>query len=228
MAETGTKVILAINGIEQQPQTLSAALLDDLLDADSFTNALLDRIIADDAFDATLVANAFATDSFTDTIADDIIQVGALGEDLLTANEVDARCMRRSPLLAVDTNMSTLAADRANPELVWVFEIADAAAGSVNFTNIPEDILITNVRYIKNGVASGGDTVVLLTDIDGGTGYADLVAAVNIGAGAGDVTNAAALVPAQAQVDAGGHLRFTTVGVAGDRGYTAVVTFVKR
>lgn len=162
-----------------------------------------------------------ATDYLNAAHADTAIALGALGEDLLTADEVDARSIR--PIVshaAGVADMSASAANRPGMLVAYDFVIANAAAGTLSWDNIPFDMKIVGITIRKNGVVSGGDTVGITTDVDGATGHVALFTAINMGAAAGAVsTQVLGWSETQATLVAGADIDIVTAGVAGNRGF---------
>jgi len=191
--------------------------------ADGIDNTFVQKVYAANAFGADANSRAaFETDFINAATADDIIATGALGEDLLTANEVDARAMRSATLLAATVaDMSALVANRPTALLTWTVQLANAAAATYSFDNIPYGVVIHKVEIRKAGGASAGDTVKVMTDVDGLTGQVDLFTAVDMGAADGAFTvPTTGWAPAQSLVAAGGDIDVVTAGVAGNRACT--------
>jgi hypothetical protein len=76
MAETGTKVILTVNGVEQKPSTLSGTMLDALVDDGALKEAKLQAPSTDDVLLAHRVARIEIPYTDIETTASSPYQIG--------------------------------------------------------------------------------------------------------------------------------------------------------
>jgi len=230
-AFTAVEVSTAGAGGKFAADCITAAGALHLFLAGAMDNAAVVNAFADDVWTAVEVSTPgaggkFAAGCITAAGADHLIADNALGEDLLTPDEVDGRALRIAGILDETgvVDMQALVANRPTIPVEYFITIPNAAAATVTYGNFPLGMFITEVRIFKNGVASGGDTVVVQTDVDGGTGLVDLFTAVDIGAAGDDVTNArVGWNQVQGVLLANADLTVTTVGAGGDRGFDMLI-----
>jgi hypothetical protein len=174
------------------------ALAAGTLSADAAGRAL----VAADFFDEATLDDKIEDDAITAAVADAKIELGALGEDLLTANELTGR------VVANAANVNTIGA------LPMVFRtlVASGANGDVDITlGAGMKIRVLDAWAVLKGAGTAG---CLLTLKSTGNAITD---AMDVAAGGDkDVFRCGEIDDAQQEIVAGGILRWTKASTGGD------------